>query len=51
MNKLAELLQGETRQKARASRSGMTRHSRFGTTVTVKAVSLAGLLVRRWEQC
>jgi replication fork protection complex subunit Tof1/Swi1 len=42
MNKLAELLQEETRQKARASRSGMTRHSRFGTTVTVKAVSLLG---------
>lgn len=38
MNKLAKLLDLETRQKAQKSRSGMTRHSRFGTTVSVQAV-------------
>ena len=40
MNKLAELLDDEGRRKSQKSRSGMTRHSRFGTTLTVRAVCL-----------
>lgn len=38
MNKLAELLDDEDRRKSQKSRNGMTRHSRFGTTLTVRAV-------------
>ncbi|KAI9636791.1 topoisomerase 1-associated factor 1 [Dioszegia hungarica] len=37
MHKLANLLDLETRQKSMKSRQGMTRHSRFGTTVAVRA--------------
>lgn len=40
MDKLSKLLEMEERGKVSKSKSGMTRHSRFGTTVTVKAVSL-----------
>ena len=47
MNKLAELLDGEGRQRNVKSRGGMTRHSRFGTTVTVRAVSWADPVVQR----
>lgn len=36
---LTKLLEAEKRQKSQQSRSGMTRHSRFGTTVAVRAVS------------
>ena len=35
-DKLAELLDGEKKQKQLAARRGATRHSRFNTTVTVK---------------
>jgi replication fork protection complex subunit Tof1/Swi1 len=38
MDKLAKLLDLETRQKSLQSRQGTTRHSRFGTTVSVQAV-------------
>lgn len=38
MDRLAVLLDLETRQKSQKSRQGMTRHSRFGTTVAVLAV-------------
>ncbi|KAL7421130.1 Topoisomerase 1-associated factor 1 [Cryptotrichosporon argae] len=34
---LTKLLDAEMRRKATASRNGMSRHSRFGTTITVKA--------------
>ena len=39
MENLSKLLDAEKRRKALVSRVGMTRHSRFGTTVAVKAVS------------
>jgi hypothetical protein len=39
MENLNKLLELEKREKSRNSRSGMTRHSRFGTTVAVRAVS------------
>lgn len=38
MENLNKLLELEKREKSRYSRSGMTRHSRFGTTVAVRAV-------------
>ncbi|ODO06093.1 topoisomerase 1-associated factor 1 [Cryptococcus wingfieldii CBS 7118] len=36
LDNLAKLLDGEKKQKAMSSKSGYTRHSRFGTTITVK---------------
>ena len=45
-DKLTELLQGEKRQKQVAGRRGATRHSRFGTTVTVTQVRR---LARGWR--
>lgn len=39
-DKLAKTLAEEKRLETANMRSRMTRHSRFGTTVTVKAVSL-----------
>jgi hypothetical protein len=39
MDQLATLLEAERKQKALASRNVSTRHSRFGTTIKVQAVS------------
>lgn len=39
MDQLATLLEGERKQKALSSKNLSTRHSRFGTTIQVKAVS------------
>ena len=39
MDNLNKLLEAEKRQKSMHARGGMTRHSRFGTTVAVRAVS------------
>lgn len=41
MDKLTRLLELERRGKAMEQKKGMTRHSRFGTTVAVKAVGPA----------
>lgn len=38
MDQLAELLEKERKKKSLASRENSTRHSRFGTTIQVKAV-------------
>lgn len=38
MENLTKLLDAEKRRKGLILRVGMTRHSRFGTTVAVKAV-------------
>ena len=43
MENLKKLLEVEKKQKSLSSRVGNTRHSRFGTTVAVKAVSVAVL--------
>jgi hypothetical protein len=40
MDQLANLLEGERKNKALSSKNISTRHSRFGTTIQVKAVSL-----------
>ena len=50
MENLNKLLELEKREKSRNSRSGMTRHSRFGTTVAVRAVS-SSWLGRRSHRC
>ena len=39
MNDLTKLLEKERRTKAAHHKVGMTRHSRFGTTIAVKSVS------------
>jgi hypothetical protein len=38
MDQLADLLEMERKTKALSSRNNSTRHSRFGTTIQVKAV-------------
>lgn len=39
MDQLADLLEKERKTKALSSKNNSTRHSRFGTTIQVKAVS------------
>lgn len=49
MENLTKLLDAEKRQKSLHSRTGMSRHSRFGTTVAVRAVSCARRMNGRLE--